>query len=189
MLEVAIASPRQRRANRKMLYLIEQYKLAHPDEGTEASPHLAAPWAIKQGLWKRPPIEPEEILRRLMCRALRDDYMEDPQHRWVRKHHPVIVEVKTKDGIKRYSTWYDIYEMPPEKMRGSLQLRRRAALADVQQLKFDFDSYNDNNNFGATLQAMDFDFNKDLAEMAEPVTYPSEAPEDSDEESEEDIIL
>jgi hypothetical protein len=188
MLEVT-ATPRQRRANQKMLYLLEQYKLAHPDAGPEDAPHLAAPWAIKQGLWKRPPIQPEEILRRLMCRALRDDYIEDQEHRWVRKHHPVIEEVKTKDGVKRYSTWYEIYEMPPEKMRGSLQLRRRAALADVQQLKFDFDSYNDHNEFGATLPPMDFDFNKDLAEMELPATYSDEAPECDEDESEEDIIL
>jgi hypothetical protein len=45
----------QRRGNRKMLYLFEQYKAAHPDEGNEINPHLVAPWAIAQGLWKRPP--------------------------------------------------------------------------------------------------------------------------------------
>jgi len=36
---------------------------------------------------------------------------------------------------------------------------------------------------------MNFDFNKDLAEMEQPVTYSDEAPEGDEEESEEDIIL
>ena len=69
----------QRRGNRKMLYLFEQYKAAHPGEGDEIKPHLVAPWAITQGLWKRPPMEAEEVLRRLLSRALWDEYIVDPQ--------------------------------------------------------------------------------------------------------------
>ncbi len=51
MIETTVVT--QRRGNRKMLYLFEQYKAAHPDEGNEIKPHLVAPWAITQGLWKR----------------------------------------------------------------------------------------------------------------------------------------
>jgi hypothetical protein len=58
----------QRRGNRKMLYLFEQCNAAHPDEGDEIKPHLVAPWAIAQGLWKRPPMEAEEVLRRISNR-------------------------------------------------------------------------------------------------------------------------
>jgi len=191
--QVATLAPaKARHGNRKMLYIIEQYKKAHPDEGVEAMPHLVAPWAVKEGIWKRPPMQPEEILRRSLSRALRDEVMEDPAGRPVRKHHPVISEVQTPDGPKRYSTWWPIYDAPPEKMRASLQLRRRAALGDVRQLQFDFMSYNDFNHFKATLPPMDFNFNKDLAEMEEPTTYPSDAPEGSevdDDETEEDIVL
>ena len=72
-------------------------------------------------------------------------------------------------------------------MRISLQQRRQAALADVRQLKLDFDSYNDNNTFGATLPALDFNFNKDIEEMELPTSYPNDweeaEPEDEDEES------
>lgn len=186
-----LAPAKSRRGNRKMLYLIEQYKKAHPEEGVEDKPHLVAPWAVAQGLWKRPPMQPEEILRRALSRALRDDYIEDEAGRTVRAHHPVISEVQTPDGPKRYSTWWPIYDAPPEKMRASLQLRRRAALGDVRQLQFDFMSYNEFNHFKAKLQPMDFDFNKDLAEMEEPTTYPSEAPEgeEIEDETEEDIVL
>lgn len=76
-------------------------------------------------------------------------------------------------------------------MRESLQLRRRAALADVMQLKFDFDSCNENNRHSSTLAPMDFDFNKDIDELSQPVTYPNEAPNEGhdDDETEEDLVL
>ena len=136
---MAIAISR-RRGNRKMLYLIEQYKQEHPDEGPEISPRIVAPWAIRKGLWKPKPMDPEEVLRRQLSKALRNDYTEDPQGREVRANHPVIEEIATRDGIKRYSKWYPIFEAPPQIMRQSLGLRRKAALADVVQLKLDFDS-------------------------------------------------
>jgi hypothetical protein len=166
-----------------MLYLIEQYKGAHPEEGSEVYPHLVAQWAIENGLYKRPPMSPEEILRRLIRRALRDEYITDPQNREVRAHHPVMEEVMTPQGLKVRSTWYPIFEMPPQKMRAAFQLRRRAALADVIQLKIDFESYNENNRFAAALDPPDFNFNKDIEEMNEPTSYP-EGPTEEDEEDE-----
>jgi hypothetical protein len=38
---------------------------------------------------------------------------------------------------------------------------------------------------------MDFDFNKDIDELSQPVTYPNEAPNegDDDDETEEDRVL
>jgi hypothetical protein len=37
---------------------------------------------------------------------------------------------------------------------------------------------------------MDFDFNKDIDELSQPVTYPNEAPDEADDdETEEDIVL
>jgi len=46
-------------------------------------------------------MEAEEVLRRLLSRTLRNEYIVDPQGREVRKHHPVISEVKTAEGIKK----------------------------------------------------------------------------------------
>jgi hypothetical protein len=58
------------------------------------------------------------------------------------------------------------------------------------QLKFDFDSYNENNRHASTLAPMDFDFNKDIDELSQPVTYPNEAPKEVDDgETEEDLVL
>lgn len=179
---------RRRHGNRKMLYLVDQYKKAHPEEGDEINPHLIAPWAISRALWERPPLQPEEMLRRLLARALRDDYTDDPQGREVRKHHAVLTEVRTADGIKKYSRWYTIFDAPPDHMRQSLALRRRSALADVLQLKLDFESYNENNKFNETIPAFDFDFNRDIAEAEMPTDYPNEAPDGEDDldESDED---
>ncbi len=47
-------------------------------------------------------------------------------------------------------------------------------LADCKQEKIDFDSYVENNPWRATLPQMDFDFNKDLEELAQPASYPND---------------
>lgn len=164
-------------------YLIEQYKKAHPDEDPSLNePHLLAEWAIKRRLWDYEPVNPEEVLRRRIARYLKRSYTTDPQGRTVRKHHAVIYEVDTPEGTKRRSRYYEIYDAPVKHMQASLQLRRRAALADVHQLDLDFDSYNDNNRRGETLQPMDFNFNKDLEEMKMPTTY-----EEPDDELDDEI--
>jgi hypothetical protein len=179
---MAEATLKHRGANKKMLYLIEQYKQAHPDEGFEVSPHLVAEWAVKEGLWKRPPMTAEEVLRRQLSSALRTEYIIDPQGREVRANHPVLTEVSTSQGVKRRSKWYRIFDAPPKMMRASLQLRRKAALADVIQLKFDFESYNDNNVYDEQLDALDFNFNKDIEEMNMPTVYEEDFGDEEDED-------
>ena len=169
-----------------MRFLSEKYLEEHPGEGPEVKPHLIAPWAIRNGLWKHQPQTPEEILRRLLSRALRDDYIEDPQGREIRSHHPIVHEVMTQDGLKRRSTWYPIFTTHGETIRQAFQLRRRAALADVSQLSLDFDSWNDNNVFDESLVQMDFDFNKDLEEMRLPTEYPEGLDDREFDDSEDD---
>ena len=66
--------------------------------------------------------------------------------------------------------------------RQALALDRKQALITVQQMKLDFDSYNDNNEFGATLDPLDVNFQKDLDEMSLPDVYDPEL----DEEEEDD---
>lgn len=178
---------RQRHGNRKILHLVERYKKEHPEEGESISPHLIAPWAIRHGLWFKEPLTPEEMLRRSIRRTLRDDYTNDPQGREVRKYHAVIEEVRTTDGVKRLSRWFDIIEAPPEHMRISLALRRKSALNDVMQLQLDFESYNENNKFSATLDEMDYNFNTDLQEGNLPTDYPEEAPEGEEENDDGEV--
>lgn len=178
---------RLRRGSRKMQYLIDQYKMAHPDEGPEVAPELVARWAWKQGLWKPLPITPEQQLCRLISRSLRDTYMEDPQGREIRANIPVFEEVMTTDGLKRRSRWFPLFEAPPKVARASFSLRRRAALADAVQLHFDWLSYNDNNVLGETLDPLDLNFEKDIAEMSESTVYePEEYDFESDLDDEDD---
>ena len=59
--------------------------------------------------------------------------------------------------------------------------RRRAAVADVFQLKLDFDSYNDFNHHGAKLDDLDFNLNKDIDELLASGEWP-EGPEDDEDD-------
>jgi hypothetical protein len=52
-------------------------------------------------------------------------------------------------------------------------------------MDLDFQSYNDNNVYGAKLASMDYDFNKDVQEANLPATYPSEPSFDVDDEDDE----
>lgn len=169
-----------------MQFLIEKYKEAHPGEGHDIAPHLVAEWAIKEGLWRPAPITPQEQLRRLLSRCLRETYVLDPQGREVRANLPILEEVVTRDGLKYRSRWYPIFEAPANVARQSFALRRRSALADVRQLHFDFLSYNDNNILGEQLEPMDYNFEKDIAELSEPTTY-QEGPIIGDDEEDEEI--
>ena len=181
---------KRKRGNRKMIFLKDRYLEAHLDEGPEVEPDRVAAWAIRKGLWQYIPQSPQEVLRRRLSRALRDDYIEDPQGREIRAYHPIVKEVMTQDGLRRHSTWHPIFTTEPGFIRQAFQLRRRAAFSDVAQLSLDFDSYNDNNIFDAELEAFDFDFNKDLEEMRMPTEYPDglddrEFHEDDDSDEDE----
>jgi hypothetical protein len=174
---------RVRKANAKMLYIVEQYKKAHPEEsGEPIEPFKVASWAYRNGLYKRPPVDPEEVLRKEIARALGNEFIVDAKGRDVRKNHAIMVDVRTADGVKRRSRWYTIYEAPPNHIKVAFQFRRRAALSDVMQLTLDFDSYNDFNKFSATLEPMDFNFNKDLEEQNQPPDWPEEDPENDGED-------
>jgi hypothetical protein len=159
---------------REMMYLIEQYKQTFGVEEIDTTE--VAQWAYGQHIWQPTPVNPVQILARQLSRALRQEYYIDPQGREVRKNHHVHVE--QEDG-SQLDLWIDHRTAQPSQMRLSFQQRRQGILADCKQEKLDFDSYNDNNPYGATLQQMDFDFNKDLEELTQPTEYPNEPPSDN----------
>lgn len=177
---------KRRQGNRKMLYLVELYQKEHPDEGDKINLDSVAHWAIHENKYILRPMSPEKLLRRMLSQSLRDDYINDPQEREVRKWHFVVKEDPLSG--KKTSTVYAIFNAPPDHMRVSLALRRRSALHDVLQLQLDLDSYNENNKFGEKVPQLNYDFNKDVLEAAMPTDYPLEAPEDIDidEDDEED---
>jgi hypothetical protein len=179
---ITALGPRSERASRIMRFLLEKFSAAFPDEPLPIDPRKVARWAVETGMWKPKETPPVEVLRRKLCRALRHSYIEDPQGREVRANFAVVEEVMTPDGPKRMSRFYPIYKAPPESVRQALALDRRQALATVKQMKLDFDSYNDNNEFGATLPPLDLDFNRDIEEMDMPVEYDPDPYGDEDED-------
>jgi hypothetical protein len=67
-------------------------------------------------------------------------------------------------------------------VRQALALDRKQALATVQQMKLDFDSYNENNEGHEVLPPLDLDFNKDLEEMSLPTDYDPDPYGDEDDD-------
>ena len=177
---------RLRRGSRKMNYLVDQYRKAHPDEGKSVRSDLVAEWAIEERLWRPVPVSPIAQLTRLISRSMRETYMFDPDGVEVRANLPVIEEVMTSEGVKRRSRWFPLFDTPTKAARNSFSLRRRLALADVMQLHFDFMSYNEHNHFGTPLEPLDYNFAKDVEEMSHPTTYQEpESPEEEEEDEEE----
>jgi hypothetical protein len=168
-----------------MVYLLEQYENAFPNAPLPIDPGRVALWAYDNGLWRPRDTDPREVLRRKLCRALRYQYITDPQGREVNANFHTTEEVDTADGPKRMSKWYPIFKSPPEIARQALALERRQVLSTAIQMKLNFDSYNDNNEFGAVLEPLDMDLNKDLEEMSLPSEYEPDIPEDEDEDDED----
>ena len=181
--EAAVVNLAERRGRARMDYILQLYHREHPDEDPNTvEPHLVARWAVENGHYRLPPLNPEERFRQELARYLKNEYVKDPQGRLVRLHHAVVYPVQTAKGVKHRSRWCQIFEASAEHMRAALQLRRRAAVADVIQLDLDFESWNDNNRRGETLPAMDYNFNPDVEESKLPTEYLENGPEDDFDE-------
>lgn len=185
MATTVLLSANLERASKRMLFLREKYLEAHPSESVPVDPKKVADWAYDEGLWVPKNVHPKEVLRRKLCRAFRHEYMTDPQGREVRANYAVVEEEMTEDGPKRRAKFYPNFKAPPEVARQSLALDRKTALATVMQMTIDFDSYNDNNEFGVTLEPLDLDFNKDIEEMRLPAQYDPDPYGDSEDEDDE----
>jgi hypothetical protein len=115
-------------------------------------------WALDKGRW-----EPgrDAILRQFcddMGRALREEYIKDPQGRRVRAKHVVRGEGET--GY----LWADIHTAPREHMVVAFDQRRDQIIADCAQLKADIDSYNENQNIAGDPIQLKLDFTRDVHE-------------------------
>ena len=116
-------------------------------------------WAIKEGKWEAG----RDALLRQFCddmgRALREEYIRDPQGRRIRANHAIRGEGET--GF----LWADIHTAPREHMVVAFDQRRDQIVADCAQLKQDIDSYNQNQNRGDPIQ-LGLDFSRDVREYA-----------------------
>lgn len=137
--------------------IIEDYRRAKQPWPAQA--HDIAIWAIQNGRWKP---QPETIINQCadqLSRAMREEYLTDPQGRRVRAKHVATVEQHGKQMIM----WDDIRTASPAHMEIAFQQRRRSVVGDCCQLKTDVDSYNENNPHGARFQLI-LNFENDVIE-------------------------
>src|SRR5437879_4193909 len=126
-----------------------------------ATTRQIATWAIAQGMWKPHPTSAIEQCADQLSRAMREEYVIDPQGRTVRAKHAA----KVLAAGKQLTLWADIRTASKFHMEIALQQRRHQILGDCRQLKTDADSYNEN---AAPLEPiqMVLDFSRDLEEEA-----------------------
>jgi hypothetical protein len=144
--------------NEAIQQMVRRYQAAGQPWPTTA--REIAEWAIRTKHWAPHPSTIVSQCADQIARALREEYITDPQGRRIRAKHVARVP----RGGEQMSMWDDIRHAPPNFMATALQQRRQQILGDCQQLKADADSYNDNWNSGAPVQLV-FDFTADLEEL------------------------
>jgi hypothetical protein len=116
--------------------------------------HIAA-WAIRTQIWRPQPSDLIDQCADQLSRAMREEYIRDPQGRTVRVKHAARVE---RNG-QQTTLWADIRTASAEHMEIAFQQRRQQIVGECKQLKTDVDSYNDNANAGQPIQlVLDFTF-------------------------------
>jgi hypothetical protein len=144
--------------NEQIQDIIRKYRAAN-EEWPTTSRHLAS-WAIDSGLWQPQYTLLESACAEDMSRAMREEYITDPQGRRVRAKHAARVE---RDG-RQLVLWDDYRTAPREHMAIAVQQRRQQIVGDCRQLKRDVESYNENRCPDNPIQTS-FDFTYDLAEL------------------------
>ena len=117
-------------------------------------------WAIENKLWAPQPAAVVGQCADQLSRAMRDEYIVDPQGRKVRVKHSATIG----DGPDQQSLWDDSRTASPKFMEIAFQGRRRQIVGDCRQLKNDVDSYNENRCPPKLIQVV-FDFTHDLLEQ------------------------
>ena len=142
--------------NEQLQHIVKQYIGA--GEEWPATSHQIAQYAIANHLWEAQRATVVDICAEQLARAMREEYIRDPQGRVVRAKHAARV------AGEQTVLWDDIRTANREHMAVAFQQRRQQIVGDCRQLKLDTDSYNENNNPGKPIQ-MVFDFTIDLIEM------------------------
>ena len=125
-----------------------------------ASTHEIAAWAIRTRRWEPPHASMVDMCADQLARAMREEYITDPQGRRVRSKHAARV----KRHGQQITLWADIRNADRRHMEVAFQQRRQQIVGDCAQLKRDADSYNENRSQTNPIQ-MVFDFTQDLAEI------------------------
>lgn len=144
--------------NEQMQKIVSDYQKSG-EEWPATAKHIAG-WAIRKGFWKP---QDSSIISQCadhIAKAMRDEYIIDPQGRKVRAKHVAKI---TKDG-EQMALWADIRSAPRKHMEMAFKQRRHQIVGDCHQLKVDVDSYNENSTPSNPIQ-MIFDFTLDLEEI------------------------
>jgi hypothetical protein len=143
--------------SKQLQNIANTYLEKHGDVG--ATTTEMAQWAIANGYWEA---QPNALVRQCadeLSRAMREEYITDPQGRSVRAKH---VARKEQAG-EQHAFWADMRFASRSHMEMAFQQRRQGIVGDCKQLKTDVDSYNDNFNPSEAIQ-MIFDFTYDIEE-------------------------
>lgn len=135
-------------------------KYIESGEPWPASTHEIAAWAIRTKRWEPQRSSMVDMCAGQLAKAMREDYITDPQGRRVRSKHAARV----KRHGRQITLWADIRNADRRHMEIAFQQRRQQVVGDCSQLKRDVDSYNDNRSQAEPIQ-MVFDFTQDLEEM------------------------
>lgn len=138
--------------------IIDDYILA--EQPWPATTRQIATWAIQHRLWQPHRDTLVGQCAEQLSRAMREDYIKDPQGRTVRAKLAARYDT---DG-EQLVLWADIRTAEPEHMFVAFQQRRQQIVGDCRQLKTDVDSYNDNARPPEPIQ-MVFDFTDNLREL------------------------
>ena len=125
-----------------------------------ASTRQVATWAIDKGLWEPARGTIVGQLAGELARAMREEYIVDPQGREVRAKHAARI----LEGGVQSTLWDDIRTADPSHMRIAFQQRRQQIVGDCKQLKTDVDSYNENRDPDTPIQ-LELNFTEDIAEL------------------------
>jgi len=126
-----------------------------------ATTRQIASWAIQNRMWAPQHSALVDQCADQLARAMREEYITDPQGRIVRALHAARV---CRHG-QQLTLWADIRTASRNHMEIAFQQRRQQIVGDCRQLKADVDSYNQNRIPEMPIQ-MVFDFTKDLEELA-----------------------
>jgi hypothetical protein len=135
-----------------------QYETArgHKPTGTRE----AVEWAVAEGRFQLPEIDPYDVLAGQMANALREEIQTDGKGRRFRVNHAVRV---TKGGVQ-YTFWAVMNYAPHEHMEKAFTQRREQIVGDCVQLRTDVDVYNDMNRGKRPAVQLVLDFTDDVAE-------------------------
>ena len=155
--------------NKDLQHIADKYR--ESGQPWPAATRDMAAWAIREGLWKPSHSDLLNQCTDQLARAMREEYITDPQGRLVRAKHAAKV---WRNG-ELIGLWDDIRTADRQHMAVAFQQRRQQIVGDCRQLKTDVDSYNENQNRDGTPITLVLDFTQDVEELEASEKLPAVA--------------